>query len=82
MAARAVSGKPDVVNKCRNGCGQRHQLQCSPDVYFGPAAPTGKASNWVPTDPKRGFERAFCAYTPTKVFFDKTWKLSDVEKMN
>jgi hypothetical protein len=54
----------------------------SVDVYFGPAAPTGKESNWVPTDPKRGFELMFRAYAPTKVFFDKTWKLPDVEKVN
>ena len=26
----------------------------SVDVYFGPKAPAGKESNWVPTDPKRG----------------------------
>jgi hypothetical protein len=51
----------------------------SVDVYFGPAAPTGKESNWVSTDPKRGFELMFRAYAPTKVFFDKTWKLPDVE---
>ena len=38
----------------------------SVDVYFGPAAPAGKESNWVPTDPKRGFELMFRAYAPTK----------------
>jgi hypothetical protein len=54
----------------------------SVDVYFGPAAPTGKEPNWVPTDPKRGFELMFRVYAPTKVFFDKTWKLPDVEKVN
>jgi hypothetical protein len=53
----------------------------SVDVYFGPAAPAGKESNWVPTDPKRGFELMFRAYAPTNVFFDKTWKLPDVEKV-
>ena len=51
----------------------------SVDVYFGPAAPAGKESNWVPTDPKRGFEVMFRAYAPTKAFFDKTWKLPDIE---
>src|SRR5262249_50575819 len=28
----------------------------SVDIYFGPKAPTGKESNWVPTDPARKFE--------------------------
>jgi hypothetical protein len=52
----------------------------SVDVYFGPTAPAGKESNWVPTDPKRGFELMFRAYAPAKAFFDKTWKLPDAEK--
>jgi hypothetical protein len=54
----------------------------SVDVFFGPAAPAGKESNWVPTDPERGFELMFRAYAPTKVFLDKTWKLPDVERVN
>jgi hypothetical protein len=53
----------------------------SVDVYFGPAAPTGEESNWVPTDSKRGFELMFRAYAPTKAFFDKAWKLPDVEPL-
>jgi hypothetical protein len=53
----------------------------SVDVYFGPTAPVGKESTWVPTDPKRGFELMFRAYAPTKAFFDKTWKLPDIEKV-
>ena len=54
----------------------------SVDVYFGPASPTGKESNWVPTDPLRFFELMFRAYAPTKGFFDKTWRLPDVERVN
>lgn len=50
-------------------------------VYFGPEAPAGKASNWVPTDPKRGFEVMFRAYAPTKAFFDKTWQVPDIERV-
>ncbi len=52
----------------------------SVDVYFGPKAPAGRESNWVPTDPGRGFELMFRLYAPTKPLFDKTWKLPDVEK--
>jgi hypothetical protein len=54
----------------------------SVDVYFGPAAPAGKEANWVPTDFQRGFEVMFRAYAPTKPFFDKTWKLPDIERVN
>jgi hypothetical protein len=53
----------------------------SVDVYFGPKAPTGKDSNWVPTDPQRGFELMFRLYAPKKQFFDKVWVLPDVEKV-
>lgn len=53
----------------------------SVDVYFGPKAPAGKDSNWVPTDPKWGFELMFRLYAPKKEFFDKKWVLPDVEKV-
>ena len=53
----------------------------SVDVYFGPAAPAGKESNWVPTDPKRQFEVLFRLYGPKKALFDKTWKLPDIEQV-
>ena len=33
----------------------------------------------MPTDPARKFELMFRLYAPTKAFFDKTWKLPDVE---
>ncbi|HEY1372783.1 MAG TPA: DUF1254 domain-containing protein [Candidatus Binatia bacterium] len=53
----------------------------SMEVYFGPAAPKGKESNWVPTDSKRGFELMFRLYGPKKEFFEKKWVLPDVEKV-
>jgi hypothetical protein len=54
----------------------------SVDIYFGPKAPAGRESNWVPTDPARKFELMFRLYAPKKEFFDKVWKLPDAEKMN
>ncbi len=54
----------------------------SVDVYFGPVAPKGRENNWVPTDPKRGFELMLRAYAPTKAFFEKKWVLPDVERVN
>jgi hypothetical protein len=49
------------------------------DLFFGPSAPAGKASNWIPTDPKKGFEVLLRFYAPEKAFFDKTWKAGDLE---
>jgi hypothetical protein len=51
------------------------------EVFFGPKAPAGKETNWIPTDPQRGFELMFRVYGPTKDFFEKTWVLPDVEKI-
>jgi hypothetical protein len=52
----------------------------SVDVYFGPEAPSGKESNWVPTNIDGGFEVLFRFYGPEKPLFDKTWRLPDIEK--
>lgn len=51
------------------------------DLYFGPEAPQGKETNWVPTDPQRTFELMFRAYGPTRDFFDRKWILPDVVKV-
>jgi hypothetical protein len=53
----------------------------SVDVYFGPKAPAGKESNWIPTSTDGGFEVLFRFYGPEKPLFDKTWKLPDIEKV-
>jgi hypothetical protein len=53
----------------------------SVDIYFGPKAPAGKESNWVPTSAGGDFEVLFRFYGPEKPLFDKTWKLPDVEKV-
>ena len=53
----------------------------SVDVYFGPEPPQGKESNWVPTKPGQEFEMIFRLYAPTEALFEKTWKLSDVDKV-
>jgi len=51
----------------------------SVDVYFGPKAPAGKQTNWIPTNPGGKFEVLFRLYGPEKPLFDKTWKLPDIE---
>lgn len=52
------------------------------DVYFGPEPPAGMEPNWVPTKAGHGFEVMFRAYAPTKQFFEKSWVLSDMEKVS
>jgi hypothetical protein len=53
----------------------------SVDVYFGPKAPEGKESNWVPTSADGKFEVLFRLYGPEKPFFDKAWVLPDIERI-
>ena len=52
----------------------------SVDLYFGPKAPAGFEKNWVPTAGKNFF-LIFRLYGPEKAFFDKSWKMPDVEKV-
>jgi hypothetical protein len=52
----------------------------SVDIYFGPTAPQGKESNWIPTKAGGGFELIFRCYGAQKAVFDKTWQLPDIEK--
>jgi hypothetical protein len=49
------------------------------DLYFGPKAPEGMESNWLPTG--EDFFLIFRLYGPAKALFDKTWTLPDVEKV-
>ena len=53
----------------------------SVDVFFAPKAPSGKETNWVPTDANRRFEVLFRLYGPEKAFFDKMWVLPDIERI-
>jgi hypothetical protein len=63
-----------------NTDGVQKNADGSVDIYFGPKAPAGKESNWVPTH-GRDFEILFRLYGPEKAFFDKAWKLPDVERI-
>jgi hypothetical protein len=53
----------------------------SVDVYFGPKAPEGKESNWIPTDPKGRFFLLFRFYGPKAAAFDGSFELNDMERL-
>jgi hypothetical protein len=61
--------------------GLRKNADGSVDVYFGPKAPDGQESNWIPTSTDEGFEVLFRFYGPEKPLFEKTWRLPDIEAM-
>lgn len=69
----------DRASRASNNTEVQKNPDGSVDLYVGAKAPAGKETNWIPTDPQRGFELMFRAYGPTKAFFDKLWKLEDAE---
>jgi hypothetical protein len=69
------------ASRASNSAEVQQNADGSVDLYLGPKAPEGKASNWIPTDPARPFEVMFRLYGPEKALFDKAWKLPDIEKI-
>jgi hypothetical protein len=52
----------------------------STTVYFGPTQPAGvKRSNWIQTDPNKGWFTYLRFYGPLEPFFAKTWRPSEIE---
>jgi hypothetical protein len=52
----------------------------SVDIYFSESAPQGLQSNWIPTAGE-DFFLLFRFYGPEKAYFDRSFKLPDVEKI-
>ena len=50
-------------------------------LYFGPKAPDGKKNNWIPTAGKRPMP-IMRFYSPTDEFYDRTFKLPDVQLLD
>lgn len=50
----------------------------SVDVHFGPERPT-EDCNWIQTLPGKGWFAMFRLYGPLEPWFDKTWRLPDIE---
>ena len=51
----------------------------SVDLYYGPTAPVGKEPNWVQTIVGQHWFSYFRFYGPLEPYFDRTWKLGDIE---
>lgn len=49
------------------------------ELWLGPEAPPGKASNWIPTRPGCTFEVALRFYGPTRELYEKRWRIPDLE---
>lgn len=52
-------------------------------LVFSPRKPDGiPEANWIQTNPKKGFFAYFRWYSPTKPFFDRTWKMGNIKEVN
>ena len=52
----------------------------STTVYFGPTQPAGvDRGNWIQTTPGKGWFTILRFYSPLQPFFDKSWKVGEVE---
>jgi hypothetical protein len=80
-ATHALIRDQKTVSRSSLNPGLQKNADGSVDVYFGPKAPAGKESNWVPTSASGKFEVLFRLYGPEKPLFDKTWVLPDIERI-
>jgi hypothetical protein len=53
----------------------------SATLYFGPTAPKGLESNWIPTDGKKSYAW-FRLYGPDEAFWNKTFTMPDPERVD
>jgi hypothetical protein len=53
----------------------------SVDLWFGPEPPKAGEDNWVQTIPGRPWFVYFRFYGPLEPYFDKSWKLPDIERV-
>jgi len=52
----------------------------STTVWFAPEQPAGVArGNWIQTDPGKSYFTLLRLYSPLPSFFDKSWRLSEIE---
>jgi hypothetical protein len=81
-ATHALIRETPRSSRGSNAPGIQKNPDGSVDIWFAPAAPAGKESNWVPTRAGGRFEVLFRFYGPEKPLFEKTWVLPDIEKVN
>ena len=54
----------------------------SVDIYFGPKAPKGKEGNWIQTNEGQSFFVYLRLYGPEQDYFDQTFPMTPIKKIN
>ena len=83
MATRGIilngdKNRTEISSKIK---GLQSNKDGSIDLYFGPKAPKGHESNWIKTNTGEEWFAYFRLYGPTKTYFDKSWKINDIQKV-
>lgn len=60
-------------------------LKVEPDgstrIFVGPEPPAGYETNWIESNPEKGFFVYLRLYGPLESYFDKSWKMPDVKRL-
>jgi len=75
-----IRNQPEIGLSTRDIETMKANADGSWDIYFGPVAPEGMESNFIPTGGE-DFFLIFRLYGPESKDFFKTWMLGDVEKV-
>ena len=55
----------------------------STTLHFAPTKPESVPDgNWIQTDPERGFFACVRLYSPLQGFFDKSWQIGEIERLD
>lgn len=54
----------------------------STQIYVGSEAPKGYENNWIQSNPEKGFFVYLRLYGPLEAYYDKSWIMPNVKKIN
>ena len=81
---RSMLATPQLYPRAGSQSYPSPAAKASPDgsttIYFGPKQPAGvDRSNWIQTDPAKGWFTILRLYSPLESFFDKSWRPTEIE---
>jgi hypothetical protein len=78
---RFIQNKEQIVDRSSRLPDLAKNSDGSVDIYFSPTTPKGFEKNWIPTVPGQSWFPLFRLYGPLEAYFDKSWSLPDIEKV-
>jgi hypothetical protein len=73
------TGRPEINSRHDVVAGKDGSLR----ICFSPERPTGTPeANWIQTNRGAGFFASFRFFSPTRSFFDRSWRLGNIEEFD